>query len=80
MTEKEDERVTVTASREVLRRDPPIHGFVLTIEHGEGLWEDGYGSEAEAAAWLRGAEAMARVLGRYGIRIPAVPGRNEAKG
>lgn len=75
----EEERVTVTAERRVLARDPEIHGFVLTIEDGQGLWEDGYGSEAEAAAWLRGAEAMARTLGRHGIRIPQPPPRFAAK-
>lgn len=72
-------KVTVAVARRAMTRDPEIHGFFLSMQSETGAWEDGYGSEAEAAAWLRGAEAMARMLGHYDIRVPSVPDRNEAK-
>lgn len=77
--EKKPEQVSVDVTRRVLARDPQIDGFFLKVENTTGEWVDGFGSEAETAACLRGMEIMARMLGRHDIRIPAVPGANEAK-
>lgn len=78
--DKKPNGVAVQVTRRRLTRDPEIHVFFLRLSDADGLREDGgYGSEAEAVAWLRGAAAMARMLGRDDIRIPDVPGPNEAK-
>lgn len=77
--DEKPEQVTVQVTRRILARDPEIHGFFLNVENATGEWPEGFGSEAETAACLRGMEIMARMLGRHDVRIPHVPGRTEAK-
>lgn len=76
---KKPEPVTVSVTRRIMARDPEVHVFFLNVENETGAWPEGFGSEGETAACLRGMEIMARMLDRPDVVIPAVPGRNEAK-
>ncbi len=85
--EKKPEAITVEITRRILTRDPEVHGFFVDVEKPAKpnvqklaeVWHEGFGSDAEASAFLRGLQTMARMLGRYDIRIPGMPGPDEAK-
>ncbi len=71
--------VIVKITRRRMSHEPEVDAFYITTSTPSASVVDGFGSAEHAEAYLRGLEAMARMLGRSDIKIPDVPDRDEAR-
>ena len=67
------EKPKIDIEKREVGEDPILHVYYVTIAKESEEWRDGWASEAELRAYLRGIQAGAQMFGNTFAEIPEIP-------